>query len=123
MNSDGGSGGGGPQAPAARGAQASGYKTNIMDGVQSFGGGRRQAAPGRRVVYGDMNSQNPFRRIAVETDDPNFDLSQYLPPEDYEPGSVPKCYYGKDRIGCMHGPSLFEMVSRQYRRIKHEMMP
>ncbi len=123
MNSDGSSGGGG-QAAGPRGAAASGYKTNIMDGVQSFGGGRRAAAaPGRRIVYGDMNSQNAFRRIAIETDDPDFDLSQYLPPEDYEPGSAPKCYYGKDRIGCMHGPSIFDMVSRQYRRIQHEMMP
>lgn len=121
----GSSGGGGAAAetPGGGGALASGYKTGIIDGVQSFGGGARRAAPGgKHVIYGDMDSDNPYRRIAIESDDPNFDLKQYLPPEDFEANRAPRCYYGKDRIGCMHGPSLFDMVSRQYRKIRHEMM-
>jgi hypothetical protein len=117
---------GGAQAQNGQAAlRGSAYNTNIIDGVQNFGGGRAGAGGQQRryIAYGDMNSNNPYRRIAVETDNPDFDLKQYLPPEDFEAGKVRKCYYGKDRIGCMHGPSLFDMVSRQYRKIRHQMMP
>src|SRR5690606_15641771 len=117
---------GGASAPGQQAAlRGSSYKTGIIDGVQNFGGGRggAQGQQKRYVAYGDMDSKNPYRRIAVQTDDPDFDLKQYLPPEDFEAGKVRKCYYGKDRIGCMHGPSLFDMVSRQYRKLRPTMMP
>lgn len=104
------------------GAAGGSSPQQVIDGVQNFGSSPRRAAPGKTVIYGDMNSKNPYRRIAIESDDPNFDLKQYLPPENFEANRAPRCYYGKDRIGCMHGPSLFDMVSRQYQKIRHEMM-
>lgn len=112
----------GREGPAQEEVKKSGHKTAVLDGVHSHGGGRRAHPQGKYTIYGDMNSKNPYRRITVESDDPNFDLKQYLPPEDFEAHRAPRCYRGKERIGCMYGPDLFEMVRRQYQKIRHEFM-